>query len=124
MKAVMISLDLLVASLIVFPSIGVLLLSARGTEAYLLALATAQNRTFGALSISQEIAGSLDSLNLNFSSAASLSNSIALADGVESRLSAPENLTPCLSPSNICRFVTVSGDTYLLVISDENASKP
>ena len=124
MRALIISLDLLVASLFVFPSVGILLLSARGTEAHLLALATAQNRTFGIVFVSQEISGALDSLNLSVSAASELSNSIALSNGFESHLSSPGNLTPRCYPSDLCRFVTVSGNTYLLVISDENASEP
>ena len=124
MKALIVSLDLLIASAILFPSLGILFLSARGAAQYVLGLAASQNRTFGTVLVSQKISEALDSLNANLSESEGLLSNMALANGVNANLAATENLTPCYTTSSICRFVTISGNTYLLVISNEGSGKP
>ncbi len=122
MKAVIVSLDLLVASAMASMGILLLLASVRTSQSYILGLAEYQNRSMEVISASQEIATSLGSSNMSFSGAASVSGQIASVRGLRSRLDALGNLTECHFPLAVCRFVTVSGATYLLVVSNESTS--
>jgi hypothetical protein len=122
-KAVIVSLDLIIASALA--SIGILLLlaSVRASQSYLLAVAEYQNRSMETISASQEIASAIDSPDTNISVAVSISNQIAGERGLVSRLDALGDAAECHSPQTVCRLVTVSGSTYLLVISNESPSQ-
>ena len=123
MKAAIISLDLLIAS--VLASMGTLLLlaSVHASQSYFLGMAEYQNRSMELISASQESAAAIDSPNGNLSAAVVASSQIAGLRGLRSSLDAPVNFTECHSPLAVCRFVTVSGSTYLLVVSNEGASE-
>src|SRR5271157_1809590 len=122
-KAVIISLDLLIASSIASIAILLLLASVRASQSYLLDVAGYQNRSMGIVAASQEIAAALDSPATNLSVSAAVSGGIASEHGLESRLGAPGDIAECHSPMAVCRFVTFSGSTYLLVVSNESPSK-
>lgn len=124
MKAVIVSLDLLIASSLA--SIGILLLlaSVRASQSYFLAVAEYQNHSMGTISASQGIASAIDSPGTNISVAVSISNQIAGERGLVSHIDALGDAAECHSPQAVCRLVTVSGSTYLLVISNESPSQP
>jgi hypothetical protein len=122
MKAFIVYLDLIVASVLASMGILLLLASVRASQSYLLGMAEYQNRSMELISASQEIAAAVDSHSGNFSTALSLSDWIASERGLRSRLDMLGNLTECHYPLTVCRFVTVSGSTRLLVVSDENPS--
>ena len=124
MKAAIVSLDLLAASSIAALAVLLLLASVRASQSYFLSMAEYQNRSMSMISGSQEIAEALASSRANFSVAVSLSNWIASRQGLRSHLSPSADLSPCHSPLSLCRLVTVSGSTYLLVVSYENSSEP
>jgi hypothetical protein len=122
MKSQIISLDLIAALPIASMGILLLLISASASQSYLLGVADYQNRSMGLSSASQEIAAVIDSPGTNLSVAVSVSNSIASERGFASSIEALGNLYRCGSPIAVCRFVTFSGSTYLLVVSDESPS--
>ena len=117
------SLDLLVASSIASLAILLLLSSARASQSYFLAIAGYQNRSMELISASQEIVSATDSPGMNLSVASAISEGIANERGLISRIGGISNLTSCGSSLNVCRFVTFSGSTYLLVVSYENPSE-
>lgn len=123
MRAQIISLDLLAA--LPVASIGILLLlaSASTSQSYLMGVAEYQNRSMGMFAASQEIASAVDSPSTNLSVAVSVSDGIAGERGFRSSVETHGNLSGCGSPSVVCRFVTFSGSTYLLVISNESPSQ-
>jgi hypothetical protein len=122
MKAVIVSLDLLIASVLASMGILLLLASVRSSQSYLLGMAKYQNRSMELISASQEIAAAVDSPSGNLSTAVSVSDQIAGERGLSSRFDSLGNLTDCHYPLTVCRFVTVSSSTYLLVVSNESPS--
>lgn len=119
----MVSLDLLVASSVAAMAILLALASVRASQSYFLYLAGYQNRSFREISSSQEMAAALDSSNANLSTGNSISKWMSSSQGTESSLEGLGNLSECAFPLTICRLVTLSGSTYLLVVSDENSSE-
>ncbi len=121
MKLVIISLDMLVALPILSVAMLLLFSSIRGTQGYLLALGGSQGARLNALVASQRIAQAIDA-SYNYSVAMSSSESISSSYGLVSRIVGQYDAQACGSQYALCRLVTVSGSTYLLVVNYENAS--
>jgi hypothetical protein len=104
-------------------AILLVLSSVRSSQSYFLFMTGYQNRSLGEMIGSQEVAAAIDSSRANLSLAESVSHWVAVSGGFTSSLGSIGNLSVCRSPFTVCRFVTISGSTYLLVISNENSGE-
>ncbi len=118
-KLVLVSLDLMLALPILTAGFAFLFSSIGGSQSYLLTLANSQDRYLNLFSSSQKIATVLDSQRMNYSSAASFASETAIGEGMSATLGpSPDS---CYAPFTLCRLVTVSGDSYFLVLSYESS---
>ncbi len=118
-KLVLVSLDLMLALPILTAGFAFLFSSIGGSQSYLFALANSQDRYVNLLSSSQKMAIALDSRPMNYSSAASFASETAIGEGLSASLDV--NPDSCYAPFTLCRLVTVSGDSYFLVLSYESS---
>lgn len=118
-KLVLVSLDLMLALPILTAGFAFLFSSIGGSQSYLLTLAKSQDRYLGLLSSSQRIASVLDSQQMNYSSAERFASEAAAEEGISARMSSDANA--CGAPLTVCRLVTVSGNSYFMVLSYESS---
>ena len=118
-KLVLVSLDLMIALPILTAGFAFLFSSIGGSQSYLFALANSQDRYVNLLSSSQKIVLTLDSQLMNYSSAARFAYETAIGEGISASLDS--NPDSCYEPFTLCRLVTVSGNSYFLVLSYESS---
>lgn len=126
MKAFVISLDLLIASSIALTAVVLLAVSIENAETYLVRATASQSRVLSLVTISQEISAAISSNPMNYSEAQSFAAKIAKENGMASDLvnntGSADSL--CFGTSGLCRFVTFSNRTYVLVVNYESPDKP
>lgn len=121
-KLMILSLDLMLALPIASVAFLLLFSSIRGSQDYQLASAAFTNRDLNAFTVSQQIATTLDASALNHSMALLIASNISKEHGLTSSMTIPEDAMTCTPLLAVCRLVTISGSSYVLVVSHESAS--
>ncbi len=121
-KAVMISLDILIAMPIALATVYLLIYSAKSTIGYQLSSSSFYSAKLYQYSISQYLTGSIENGNLDYANAIQLLNSEARQFKISMSIKNTSESVKYCDYYSTCRIVEIGGDSYLLVIGNETTN--
>ncbi|VVB77047.1 Uncharacterised protein [uncultured archaeon] len=117
MKLMLISMDVLIGSQLAFAGILFILACVSASQDYFATSVAYRARALDTILVSQQVSAVLDSSGMNVSAAQSLAQSISSGYGLRSELVPYDGQPACSGAYVVCRFLTVSGAAFLLIVS-------